>query len=912
MVKKFGNAPPSEALSYKLSGPVEVPGAVQRTQILDTFCKNSHIQVVCIQAPAGHGKTTTLQQFVEIERGRGAVTGWLTLDASDNDMGRFLSLFYGLIDQVTGGKSADRKADVNREDTYSHDEQVISFMSQASHSISIFLDDLQVIRNPNLLRLLSRILEKLPIKTRVFLGSREIPDIGLSRLLAHNRALLFKADAVRFSLEETEEFFEKASAIQLNNLEVEVVHRQTEGWPAAIQLLKLALEGDADKKTVLTWNPSRLPDFAEYLANNVLRFQQDEVKAFLKITCRLARVSADVCDAVMARSDSLQMLLDLEKQGLFLHRLGVGGNWFKYHALFASYVEQLEDISREEFCDLHFKAFSWFKEHGYMEEAMHHAIAIEEYDFACEILNEWASSLISNAHLSTVERWFERIPLDKFEGRLPLQIKIAWSLVFLRNTDGITKIMGLIQKDYKRWGSIKGANVELLYSLVHLTEDNFTESSKILENMQLPDILSVDGFEAFECGAMSNIKGIFAQAASSFQAANAFLVSGRAYSDRGHASFSWAYSLAILGMTYLAQGQLNQALSRLRQGISQPEVFADESFSSVSVIVGYAQALYEINDIESARKYLEESIALVGKAALPDWLAVGYITLSKIYLSEGEETRAHLMLDELQNIALCGGLERVAKSALWEKCRQYLVNNRITEAEETRRRISDFGKDQIPRGWVYFSDDDAGDSIGQIRMDIYTSAFNRAKKLLDSSIRTAFKLGRKRSLIKLHMLEAMLYYEQQKKMAAHRAMLNAIRLAQPGGFLRTFCDEGGKVLRIVAEFQCDNPGQSRDSKELQEFIDKILRAGKFDRQQTSSRLAFENILQSLTGREIEMLRLVAQGIPNKTIADQMYISSNTVKFHLRNLYSKLGVKNRTEASALLQEMSTIGLTDLLG
>ena len=330
-----------EVYAYKLFAPPLHTDALRRDAILARIFRDPSIRVVLLQGPAGHGKSTLLRQIGQACEEQGARIGWLTLDAADNDARRFFLHVQALLEGVAGATPGDNDVDAD-EDSVSprghRSDWVIDRLLKAAQPLALFIDEFQTLENPGLLAFFREVCDRLPENVRLFIGSRSAPEIGLSRLLVNNRALLLRADDLRFSRGEVERFFARsAQQASVSDDEVAAIFRRTEGWPAALQLFRLSLASPEVRRSLDRITDYRPRELAEYLTDNVLALQPQEIQDFLRRTALLNRLDAALCNRVTGRCDAQQILLHLERSGIFLRSLDTDLRWFKYHGLFSCY-----------------------------------------------------------------------------------------------------------------------------------------------------------------------------------------------------------------------------------------------------------------------------------------------------------------------------------------------------------------------------------------------------------------------------------------------------------------------------------------------------------------------------------------------------------------------------------------------
>jgi LuxR family transcriptional regulator, maltose regulon positive regulatory protein len=897
--------PATRVATYKLFAPPELPGAVPRSAVLNRIFTTNRPRAVVIQGPAGHGKSTLLQQVKSTIDATGALTAWFNLDESDNDVSRFFTGMQVLLANLA--RAAGEPAAMKRpRDRSLPADWFIERLLELDSPVALIFDEFQTLANRATVSFFRNLVEHLPLPLSVFISSRTVPDIGLARLVVNNQALLLRAEDLRFSRDEVAAFFSRVDELEISSEELGAIHGKTEGWPAAVQLYRLSLARPAVRQSLGDLASFRPRQLAEYLADNVLSLQPPEVQSFLLRTSPLLRMSGELCDAVLGRQNSQEMLEALEQSGFFVRSLDAGMQWFSYHTLFSSFlVEQLRDQGPEAVAQAHQCAASWFGEHGYFEEAIHHALATRDFRPAAEFLDEWATQLVMDGNLATVERWYDRLPLDEVARHPELVIKVAWALAFLRRRQKLAPILELLERQRARSTQPGEAREDVVRSMVAIIDDDIPTAFKIVHPVNARDT-NATGFRAFELGAAANLKGYLEITSGDFERARDYLLLARAHGDRANAGFSWGYSIGTAGMNLLCQGKLQEALELIRDGVSQPRVMLDDSVASASLAACYIPLLYEINDLEGARTQFARFHDAIANAAMHDYLGIAYLSMARLHDAEGQPARAQLILEEAESISHMSRCPRLSRLIAWERVRRALVNGEGDQAQSIASRIPQIER-PLPEGWVPFSECTEGDAINRIRLAIHEDTPDCALKMIAEELAVAIRQSRIRRQIKLRILEAMAYRVKGIEGAAGSSLRTALQLAAPGGFVRIFLDEGPIASELLrAERRRIHAARTPDSGAASQLVEVLVQASADDFQKALVLPGEEfQPLEPLSVREETILRFLAQGLSNRHIAACVHVSENTVKFHLKNIYSKLGVSSRLQATGAAREMRLV-------
>src|SRR5579885_934891 len=891
----------AEVYAHKLFAPTQYAGAIRRRALLERIFA-AGCRVVVLQGPAGHGKSTALQQLKSECEQQGMLTGWLSFDEADNDVRRFSLHMQALIARLMGA-TLEPAADPGESGKLGRrrSDWMIDRLLRLDRPVAICFDEFQTLRDKSILGFFRHLFEHLPENVRIFVGSRSLPEVGLPGLVIGNRALILRADDLRFSPAEVEEFFASSTNLEVSREEVAAIYSHTEGWPAALQLFRLALASPQVRRSLGDLRNYRPRELAEYLVDNVLSLQPSPLQEFLLRTSLLNRLSAPLCDLLTGRSDSQDVLQQLERSGLFLRALDPELRWYKYHALFSSCLaEQLRTTAPQVVQEVHRRAAEWHLTQGLYEEAVHHFIACREFGAAADAMNVWATRLVAGAHLITVERWYERLPFEEVARRPDLAIKVTWALVFLRRRQKLHPLLELLGRIRDSEVAVS-INPDVVLSMAAVSADDVTGAYEIARRVPMPTN-APEGFAAFELGAESNLIAYAHIARGEFDEAQKWLTQARVYNDRGDATFSGGYTRGICGVNLLMRGDLQAALEKMRAGMAEQQMHLDGSFAAAALASCYIWALYEANELDRVETLFVQYRDSVANAVLLDFLAVAYLPMARTHDARGRPGKALEVLEEAESIAYANGWQRLARMVQWELVRRLLTGGAIEHARSLAARIA---PGERTDGWRLFSEDLEDERLGRIRLAIYTMDLDKAATWLKDELST--QRDRVSRQIKLHLLEALLNERKGARNAAHRSLHRALQLAQGGRFVRRFIDEGEGVLQLLREeYQAlleDRPGRDAPFGTDRAFLEQILQASGTD---LSRSIAGKPApLEPLTDREKEILVYLANGVSNKEMAERIFVSENTVKFHLKNIYSKLAVSNRLQAICTARQLGLI-------
>lgn len=879
------------------------PLSIQRQGLIERIAEHPHIRTVIVQAPAGHGKTTLLQQLAQSKRDNGDVTAWLTLDEADNDISRLaehLEYLLGILRQQ--GVPDSRRGQV-RSDPYKASfwvNRLNSHLPPAGQGIHLFLDDYQNIDDHGVHEIFQEIISHLPDHITVFIASRSIPPIGLSRLVVNQQALILRFEDLKFSPDEARTFFSIYSKLNLSEDELETVYQRSEGWPAALQLFRLTLPQHTVRdrlKKLGSYTPYQI---TEYLTSNVLEFQTERVKHFMLISSPLKRLCASLCNAVTGWEDSQSFLLFLERTGLFLTNMDQELHWFKFHGLFSHFLqEQLKSESPQQWQLVHRRAAQWFFDRELYEDSLYHAIEAEDYAFAVDAMDLWATEEVANACLQSVARWADKIPIDEIAHCPTLVVKVTWALTFLRRRDKLAPFLELLRN-----GKLQSReqrfqiDADIMISVVELVLDNLETAFHMISDIDT-NVTEAKDFYAFELSAAGNIKAYHAMAVGDFAAARDFITIARNHSQEGKAIFPGGYNVGLNIISCYLQGRVAESLQRSDATLEDERWLVEGSYAAAPAVCTALMTLYENDQLDRVVDIFQQYRTEIDTGLMLDFVNCAYLAMIRACDARERFAESEQLLECLEDIAIHATWTRLSHICAWEHVRRALVRGDTGQAQAIASRIRNQATPS--KQFLMFSDVVDGAKLSELRLLAYTDTSRKAEQALQAEYSTAVAQHYMPRQIKLKLFSAIYRERRGQHELAMQELIGAVNLSLHHGFYRTVIDEGRAITHLLQSALAEQL-----PKETHDFCVRLLAGAGLESMKANDlgSTGFQP-LEPLTSRELQMLSLVARGSSNKVIARDLFISENTVKFHLKNIYSKLGVSTRTQAIRAAMNMGVI-------
>ena len=891
--------------ALRLSPPRPTRFQLQRTQVDHYVESASGVRLIVLRAPAGFGKTTAMLQHAARREAAGAVTGWLTLDASDNDIGRFLrNLEQAMAPVAPHGGEPQEEGDVP--DVL----DVLERIGSSTASFTLFLDDFETIQSSSVLDMTRQIVECLPETWQLVIGSRIAPGIGLGRLRARGQLLEIGLAQLRFSLEETATFLRARRGLAVGDAALARLHEVTEGWATALWLASLAMERHADPEAFLDTFSGSDSAIADFLAEDVLARLPEAQRDFLLRTSVLRELDVQLCDAVLERNDSRELLAQLGHANLFLVELGQPGQ-YRYHSLFAEFLRaQLAQRDPKAGAALHRRASLWYEANGREVPAVEHALLADDFDRSADLLRVHAQRLLDGGRFRLLGRWLDKLPQPLLERHRKLRIVRAWVLICThRYPEAVALVEQLhaqMQADPANWDDESRAHMLAQRPVIMMMLDKRDGWSIGIANHE-----RLDPRHAFPYGVLTNTLAIVHAGMDHDDEARALLDRARRASLEVGIPFNVVVGEVLEGTISLKQGRLQEAIARLR--IAMHNLSRDRSRGAAAnapAAVVYAEALYEAGELEQAGHILTVYLPLARELWQADQAVRGYLTLSRIAWQRGEADRAYGLLSELEYAGHQDGIARLVVIAELERSRLALVRGDVAAATAYLRRAADDRlwrqEDAVP---IQVHETETME-IARLRLCVHgtqaaqeSDMLAQALERLPDAILSERACRNHRLALRMTLLLVHALHRAGQRDAARERIAQSLATACTEGIVQPFADEGPTIAALALAWARRALASGRmPPGALPGYVERLeaacaLAAGDADMDADAPDARAGGRGEALTHREIQVVKLLALGKSNAELAETMFVSENTVRTHLRNIFSKLGTRNRTETVA---------------
>ncbi len=860
-------------------------------------------KLILISAPAGFGKTTLLSDWINQQN---IPTAWFSIDKADNDPVYFLSYIISGIQSIHKefGESALKLLNSPNKPS---DESIVSLLINEilnlTQNFILVLDDFHLVESGEILKLVAYLLEHIPGNIHIVILTRSDPGLSISRLRSQHQLVELRSSDLSFSANDISILFNKKLKLGLSIEDVISLETKTEGWIAGLQLTALSIQGREDISEFIQDLKGDNRYIMDYLMEEVLKIQSDDIKEFLLQTSIMEQMSAPQCNAVLNLNDSQLILETLEKNNMFVISLDDDRNWYRYHHLFSDLLKQrLQLRDKEAVIKLHNKACNWFEQHKMFDFAIGHALAIQNHEKSIQLIGEVVEEMWKNGQHAAILKYGNVLPEEQIIKSADFCLYYAWILIaagnvqkaepFLVSAENITEELinnknsskETVQYNKKLLGKISVA-FAYLNSHVEHSQKIFDYCKIAMENLSEDDPLWFSwawfsyGIAYFSNGDLLESNKAFNNAFEyGKKSGNIYLISTIA--------IRMAENEQQLGRYKSAYKKCSDLLTLMKDKGYSEIARTEWTYAALYFIMGVSQLMWA--DIDHAYQNIKIAYDLC-KSGRDIYLKIFILMVYSIVLKERGDIELKKIIDEMDIIIKQNDVPPFLTSMYigW-KIYLFMENNQIDEANNI---VSEYGLDPGKKK----THANEGAYLSYIRLLLAENKLDEAELLLSELYALADENKAIERMIELKVSYAVMFKLRGNQEKAIANLINALEFASDENLLYYFVNDLNRIkdlvkeaFKVLATIKTNIPAKFIDSLKL-----AIVRKEKFKKM---------NFGIDLSARELDTLKLIAEDLSNQEIADKLFISLNTAKTHVRNILLKLEVEKRSQAVNKAKEL----------
>jgi LuxR family maltose regulon positive regulatory protein len=910
-------------LATKLYVPPPRPQAVRRQRLTERLKQGlaDGRRLTLISAPAGFGKTTLVAEWIA---GVGRPVAWLSLDDGDNDPVRFLAYLVAAVQTVAPKLGEEVVALLESQQPPPTEVILTALLNEIAAQpgpLVLVLDDYHVIEAQAVDQALNFLIEHLPPQLHVVITSREDPPLPLARYRARGQLTEVRAADLRFSAAEAAEFLSAVMGLALAAGDIAALETRTEGWIAGLQMAALSIQGQPDAHGFIQAFAGDHRYIVDYLAEEVLQRQPDPLRRFLLQTAILDRLNGSLCDAVTGQAGGSARLEALERGNVFVVPLDDRRQWYRYHHLFADVLlAHLRAEQPDQIAGLHQRASVWFERQGSTADAIRHALAAQDFERAASLVEPAVPDMLKSRQEAALLGWLQALP-DPVVRRRPV-LSAGYASVLMSNG----KFSGVEDRlrDAERWLEPPAGTRDDLDApaapMVVVDEEAFRRlpgavavaraghalargdvEETVKYAQRALDLIPED--DHVRHGSAAALLGLAAWTNGDLEAAHQSYAEGMASLHKaGHLSDVLGCSIAVADIR-MAQGRLHEARQTYERALEMANPPGAPALRGTGdMYVGLGELARERNDLPAATQYLLNSQALGEHKGLPQYPYRWRVAMARIRAAAGDLDGALSLLEEAERRYTGDFSPNVRPVAAWI-ARLWVAQGRLGEALGWVRAQSLSTDDDLSYLREFQHLTLARVLLAQYQRDRTDGALAEALRLLERLQQAAEAGGRMGSVIESLMLQALGHQAHGDLVSALAPLERALKLAEPAGYVRLFVDEGQPMARLLRD--------AAASGRLPGFAGQLLGAIELESPPDRSDAlhpassARQPLIEPLSQRELEVLRLFKADLSGPEIAEELVIALSTLRTHTKRIYSKLDVNNRRAAVTRATELGLL-------
>ena len=898
-------------LATKLHVPRRPRSLVARPRLGERLSRGAESALTLVSAPAGFGKTTLLTQWLAAVAADGRSVAWLSLDQRDNDPELFWTYLVGALKTAAQGTGASALSLLQppQPPTEAGLATLLNDLDALPDDVVLVLDDYHVIEARGVQEGMAFLLEHLPPQIHLVIASRADPALPLARLRGRGELVEIRAADLRFTPNEAAAYLNEVMGLVLTAPDVAALEERTEGWIAALQLAALSLQGREDIATFIAGFAGDDRYIVNFLAEEVLQRQPEHVQQFLLQTSILDRLSGRLCDAVTGQDGGQAKLAALERGNLFLVPLDDRRRWYRYHQLFADVLQaRLLDEQPGDLPGLHRRASAWYEQNGEPPEAIRHALAAGDFGRAADLVEQAIPAMRRTRQEVAVHDWLRALPEELVRVRPVLSVGLAGALLAEGELDGVETRLQDAEELLDTTAGIRQGPPAPAAEMVVVDDEGFRRLPPMIELYRAALALALGdvpgtvrharralelspGDEHLGRAAAAGLLGLAFWASGDLEAGHSAYAECMAGLRRaGHIADTFGCAIALADIR-LTQGRLGEARRTYEQTLQRAaEPGGPVLRGTADMYVGLSELHRERNELPAAMQNLLRSQQLGEHNGLPQNRYRWRVAMARIRQAEGDLNGALDALGEAERLYV-GDFFPNVRPVQALRARVLVAQGKLGEALGWARERGLSAEDDLSYLHEFEHITLARVLLARYAAERAEGAIQEATQLLDRLLRAAGEGQRTGNVIEILVLQALAHQAEGDPPAALASLQRAVTLAQPEGYVRIFADEGppmAPLLRAVAK-QGTAPG----------YVRRLLAAVSRTEDSTP---ASQELIEPLSARELDVLRLLGTDLDGPEIARELVVSLNTMRTHTRNIYAKLGVSNRRAAVRRAQEL----------
>ena len=898
----------SPLIQTKLAPPRTNAKLVRRQRLLAVLDQGRERSLTLIIGPAGCGKTLLATTWRRDLIAGGCDVVWFAADRDDDVtlVCRYLVEALNNIGMEMPRELSNAMSRINETLIDRFISTLVNTLLKYPRDVYIFIDDFHLIETPTMLSMMARILDLAPDNLQLVLMARSLPQLNVADMWVRGEVTAINFSDLRFDLEESQDFLSRQELPPLSGQEMRNILALTDGWAAGLQVVAYTLRRSkhrAKLDKIILPNQSNL--LIDYLEECLVQDLDEEELNLLVRTSACRRFNAHLCEVLTGNKRARELFRKLSDDGLFVLPLDSDDAepWYRFHRLFSKFLlRRLVTLPEDDLMELNRKASEWFATQGYCVEAVHHAQYSGDVGRRIELVEGYARGMIENGEFLLALNWVTSLPKAQVEQRLELMLCACWADMAAGRLDDFRTTIAAIEAHPAAGAPAERLEICLLKAWYFIRTD---DSSAVLELMTA-EVLALPRKNVFIADVVHNVQAWANIHAGNFALARDFLLGSDGYPGcESSINAGSCAGRAWFAMSFMKEGDLRQAKAALLKAMAAAEGLRVHGLELLGLSSGLlAGTLFGLDEVDAVRSLIAEYLELVELIAAADDLISIFLAKARLQTADGEITGALATLDQLEKSGARLGLDRPVAWSLAERVTIEVRRHNAAAGREAMRRLRNLaakheGQWRSARGEIALAA-----KIAEVELALGTGDNHLALELTAPAIKFCEDLGRQGDVVLLTLCEASALFGMGDKASAMRRFSSAVSLAAGLGQVRVFIDHGRDILPLLAELRLQKALTVNERDLVETLWKRLAPAAAPVEAPPAKRQAAAGTL--LSARELEILTRISEAYSNKSVARVLNCSSNTVKWHLKNIFGKLGAVSREDAVIKARKLNLVG------
>jgi len=921
-------------IKTKLAPPRYTRPLVERRRAIDRLNEGIDTCLSIIRAPAGYGKTTLAAQWRTKLISEGRSVAWFSLDAQDNDLGVFINgLGEAIVEAgyVFGKEVADLYQRGNARPTEAVISALVNDMAELSTELHIFFDDLHCLNEPEIFTFLSQLILKSPANMHFIIISRVDPDLSLPTLRFEGQVNNIDITDLRFDFDEAKSLLESRVKSLPNAENLRILLDATEGWATAIQWATIAVSRDRGAFKMRGWFLEHDDNLLDSFSRRIMDGLPKNMESFLLQTSILERFNEPLAHALTGMKDCSRIIDQIERENFPLLPLEGEPGWYRYHPLFCTFLrdrllqryveeegERAKDIKQAhvlhlsetdgmakilkaaghpvfDLFGLHRRAAEWHSQMGITDQAVHHYLSINDVGSVLGLLEECTMSLLESGRLNSLMSLASRLPTEAITARPRLKLNLAWCYLLTCRTKEAALLLNELSIECEKEGKLsKVSKDELLPAKMAL--GTFVDDTTIVKPYSYEWDKNCDSFNvAAGCNAVSSER-IMAGDYDEVRRISSWV---EQKPELRGLYFPFIYRQCILALSYSLEGRFEESNKIVHSALMFAEQRQGRRSAPACVAVAVLSGgFYEQNKLNDLCDLLANRFDVINESVFPDALIRAYINAARTYWVLKEKQKSSDLLDMLYSYGEEKGHDRVMAASLAENIRQLLSQNRLDRARRLQDRLELFMPENNDLSFNTTGELVLLIKFSRVRLDMSLGYLDSAIEILDQLLEFYKNIRRRRLHVRICLMRATAKLKIGAYAGSLEDFVQALTVGKSCGLVRSFLDERSSCEALLKQFS----GSENLPRKEQDYLEELLgdsngaMSGGVSIEPDKKKLRTMVDKMSMSPKEMEILNYLGQGLPNKRIALAMDVSVETIRWHMKNIFSKLEVNDRHDAT----------------